>query len=183
MKLCIPTSDEKGYEAEAHDHLGSAPWFTFIDLDSNEIKVVANPDCHHRPGSCHHVPLLLAHHTDVVACKTVGHRSFEALNEAGIGVLAPVSGTVARIVDAVRAGEVNRLTADKARRGGLHRHRDDAGHERGGRHTGTEPGGHGRRQGGRREQRRGRPGGPGGGGRQRRGGPGQPAAGRPRRDR
>jgi len=127
MKICIPTTDETGYESEAHDHLGSAPFFAVIDTDSSELKVVKNPDCHDRPGSCHHIPLLQAHHVDVVACKAVGHRSFEALNEAGIGVLAPVSGTVRKIVDAIGAGEVSRLSADQARRGGLDGHRGNNG--------------------------------------------------------
>lgn len=184
MRICIPTVDERGYESEAHDHLGSAPFFTVVDMDSDEIKIVRNPDCHHHPGTCHHVPLLLAQHVDLVACKAVGHRSFEALNEAGIGVLAPVTGTVARVLETIRSGNVSRLSADEARRGGLHGRHGGAGHGRHGIHGEADAGHQGRGQGVRRDQHRRRLGAAGGGQRQRQGGGGphgrrQGAPGRP----
>ena len=146
MRICIPTTDETGYESEAHDHLGSAPFFAVIDTDSSELKVVKNPDCHDRPGSCHHIPIFQAQKIDAVACEAVGHRSFAALEEAGIAVFAPVSGTVRKIVNAIGAGEVSRLSADQARRGGLDGHRRDEGGRHGHRRE-PRSGGHDHRHG------------------------------------
>ena len=155
MRICIPTRDERGYESEAHDHLGSAPFFTAVDTESGELKVVRNPDCHDRPGSCHHIPIFQAQKIDAVACEAVGHRSFAALEEAGIAVFAPVSGTVRKIVDAIGAGEVSRPSAGQARRGGLDGHRGNNGRGQHGPNRERGGGRHGDRQGARRNQHRG----------------------------
>ena len=44
MKLCIPTRTDEGLEATSTGHFGSAPYFTLVDTESEELTTLANPD-------------------------------------------------------------------------------------------------------------------------------------------
>jgi predicted Fe-Mo cluster-binding NifX family protein len=91
MKICVPTKNDRGPASEAFDHFGDAPFFAIADVDTGEIKVVRNPECHDEPHACHHVSLLQAHAVQAVACEGIGRRAFAGLREAGIDVIVPAS--------------------------------------------------------------------------------------------
>ena len=135
MKICIPTKDDLGLESRVYDHFGSAPFFAMMDADSGRLDVVHNTDLDHRHHSCHHIDGLKTHNVDVVVCSGVGRRAFAALQEAGIDVLVPEHATVADIVSTVRAGEVHRLSPDRACGGGRQGHGHGAGVGHGNCHT------------------------------------------------
>jgi len=120
MKICIPTQDDRGMESRLFDHFGSAPFFAMVNVDNGRLDVVNNLESDPGSHSCHNVDRLTAHDVDVVVCKGVGRRAFAALNLAGIDVWSPEQGTVGEILEAVRAGQVRRLTADDACGGGRH---------------------------------------------------------------
>jgi len=123
MKICIPTQDDLGLDSTAFTHFGSAPFFTLVDIESGGLKVVRNPECHENHSSCHHVPLLQAHAVEAVVCEGIGRRAAAGLREAAIDVLVSAGPTVSEIVNTVKAGKADRLSADDACGGGRRRHR------------------------------------------------------------
>jgi predicted Fe-Mo cluster-binding NifX family protein len=133
MKICIPTEDDRGLESTASRHFGSAPFFTMADTDSGGIEVVRNPDCHHGPQSCHHIPILRAHRVDGVVCNAIGRRAHSAMADAGIDILAAGDGTVSQILATVSQGDPRRLSIEETCGGGRrhghgHRHGPCRGH-------------------------------------------------------
>lgn len=135
MKICIPTSNDRGPDSESSGRFGDAPFFAIADVDTGEVRVVRNPECHVDPHVCHHVSLLAAHTVQAVVCEGIGRRVAAGLHEAGIDVLVPARGTVADIVGIVRAGKARSLSADEARgRWRPHEHPGGAGHGYGHRH-------------------------------------------------
>lgn len=118
MKICIPTQDDLGLESQLFGHFGSAPFFTIVQVDDGDLQVVRNSGLHSHPGSCHHVDELRANGIDAIACAGIGRRAFVGLQEAGIDVLLPEHGTVDKIVEAVRLGQLRKLSPDEVCGGG-----------------------------------------------------------------
>jgi predicted Fe-Mo cluster-binding NifX family protein len=135
MKICIPTETNRLFESKVHSHFGTAPFFTFVDTDTQSLRSVPNPDCHGHHGACHHVQVLAAHDVEAVVCGGIGRRATAGLREAGIEVLAASAETVADIVAAVRDGRALPLSEHDICGGGHHRHGDSSecaqGHGRG----------------------------------------------------
>jgi predicted Fe-Mo cluster-binding NifX family protein len=114
MNICIPTRNDRRLEAEVSEHFGRAPFYTIVDLETDRLEVVANSGSPHGQHSCHHVDWMADRGVDAVICQGVGRRALVTLREAGISVYGPVEGTVADIVRALRAGEVDGLSAEQA---------------------------------------------------------------------
>jgi predicted Fe-Mo cluster-binding NifX family protein len=110
MKLCIPTDSDLGMDARVASHFGTAPFFTMVDLGTDEVRPIRNPSCGHHPGECHHVDILQAHHVQVLCCAGIGRHALEGVERAGIRVLAPTQSTVREIAEAIRRGEVEPMT-------------------------------------------------------------------------
>jgi CO dehydrogenase nickel-insertion accessory protein CooC1/predicted Fe-Mo cluster-binding NifX family protein len=94
-----------------------------IDTAIGHLRVVPNPECHHDAGSCHHVAILRAHDIEAVVCETIGRRAFTGLRAAGLDVFKPTGDSVAEIVQAARAGELHKFSADEVGGGGRRGHR------------------------------------------------------------
>ncbi len=124
MKICIPTANNQGLEATVFHHFGSAPFFTMVDTGTGQSKIVRNPACGDRPHMCHHIDILKAHGVQAVACSTLGRRAMTALREAGVDVLGPVQGDVAKVLETVERGEVSTMvdTSCGCGDGGGHHH-------------------------------------------------------------
>jgi predicted Fe-Mo cluster-binding NifX family protein len=131
MKICIPTKDDRGLEAEPFGHFGSAPFFTLVDTETGEIEVVANSNPHHRHGTCYPMSQLREHDPDAIVCRGVGRRAFASLQSEGVDVMVASEGTVADILVAIREGALGPMTADEACHG---RHRHHHRHHHGHRH-------------------------------------------------
>ena len=104
MKICIPTIDDRGFDSTVSDHFGRAPFFAMVDLAGGEPRFVPNPACHQHAGSCHHAPLLKAHHVDAAVGRGIGRGAAAGLGAAGIAVLVAGSSTVSGVLDEVRRG-------------------------------------------------------------------------------
>ncbi len=120
MKICIPTTDDRGLAASATGHFGHAPYFTLIDTEDGGLQVIRNPGCHQHPQECHHLDVLAPHDVDAVACEGMGRKAVGALRAAGIEVLTPARGTVAEIVATACAGGLRPLTLEAACKGAGH---------------------------------------------------------------
>jgi predicted Fe-Mo cluster-binding NifX family protein len=133
MKLCIPTKDDRGSEAEPFGHFGSAPFFTLVDTDTGEIEVVPNSNPHHRHGTCHPMSQLRDRELDAIVCRGIGRRAFASLESEGIQVMVASEGNVADILVAIREGALLPLTAEEACHG-RHGHGHGHGHHHRHRH-------------------------------------------------
>lgn len=135
MKICIPTTDDRGLGSEVYDHFGSARFFTIVDVDDDRVEVVRNPECHDHPHSCHHIDILKAHGITAVVCRGVGRRAHSALQDAEIEVLVARHRAVADLISAFKAHELHPLSFGEACGGGR---RGGHGHQHG-RVRGYEP--------------------------------------------
>lgn len=119
MRICIPTVDDRGMEAQPSDHFGSAPYFTVVDTDSGKCEALTNGG-HGHGGSCTPLALLGPARVEAVACRGMGQGARAALEHAGVQVLVAEGARVAEIVEALRRGELRRLAPDQACGGHQH---------------------------------------------------------------
>jgi predicted Fe-Mo cluster-binding NifX family protein len=111
------------------DHFGGSPFYVVVDTETAGIEVVSGKGCRGGGSSGHHVGQLSAHGVQAVACRGMGRRAFAAMRAAGFEVFRTERGTVAEVIEAVRDGQLSRLTEDQACGGGRH-HRDRHHHSR-----------------------------------------------------
>ena len=134
MRLCIPTISDAGLESRLSPHFGSAPFFTFVDTDSGEVRAEPNDHAGHEPGRCTPTKGLEGRSLDAVVCRGLGLRALRALSGAGIPVLATESWSVSQALVDVRGGTARPLTAEEAC-AGEHHHRDHHHHHGHGHHA------------------------------------------------
>lgn len=114
MKLCVPTIGNGGLSEKVNDHFGSAPYFTLIDLDSNEVEIISNQNEHHTHGSCHPTQALEGKNVEAVVCNGMGRRAIQILNMEGLKVYIAEGNTVQDVVGAYKNGQLSELTPDQA---------------------------------------------------------------------
>jgi len=142
MNICIPTMDDRGLEGMPSDHFGSAPFFTFVDTETEEYEVVRNGGASHVHGACQPLKFLGTRPVDAIVCRGLGRRAFSRLSEVGIQVFVTLEKDAEETVAALKDGRLLPLTAE----GACHGH-DHGGHGHGG-HT-AKPGSPGQRPRGR----------------------------------
>jgi predicted Fe-Mo cluster-binding NifX family protein len=106
-------------------HFGSAPFFTLVDAESNEVEVVANVRQGDRiHGGCSPLGQLQPQPIDLVVCQGIGRGALMGLQERGIRVLISDSEAEQRVQDilvALRDGRLEEASTQSACRGGPHR--------------------------------------------------------------
>lgn len=132
MRLCIPTTDDRGLGGRISDHFGSAPYFTLVESETGEAKVVRNLHGDHEPGTCHSAEALRAFGVGAVVCRGLGRRAFGRLRSMGLPVYVTDDVDASRVLEAFRAGSLSRLSSEAACHGGRHHH--GGGHHHGGQH-------------------------------------------------
>ncbi|MBZ0268656.1 NifB/NifX family molybdenum-iron cluster-binding protein [bacterium] len=114
MRICIPTSDGRGLDADTYGHVGGAPFYTIVDTDSDQVEVVRNHDRHeHGHGGCGPGAHIRGYDVDAVTCSDIGRRAFSSLEKAGIAVFLANEGTAREIVTAAREERLRPLSADE----------------------------------------------------------------------
>jgi len=114
MKICLPTTGNKGLEETVHDHFGSAGFFTIYDTDARSVQVIANDNSHHAHGACQPLGMISGLGVDAVLTSGMGRRAVQLLNEGGVKVFLLDGDTVQQAVDKFAAGELTELTFDNA---------------------------------------------------------------------
>ena len=114
MKICIPTTTQKGKTAQVHEHFGSAPFFTVCDTEKDTVEIIDNSNQHHSHGMCHPMSSLAGKGIDAVVTGGMGARAVQKLNEGGIKVYRAVPGTVEDIVKQFLTGNLQELTISNA---------------------------------------------------------------------
>jgi len=118
MRICVPTVDNGGLEARPNDHFGSAPYFTLVDTETDEVRVIANPGAEHEHGQCRPLRWLKPEGLDAVVCRGMGRGALANLQREGIDVFVSPQPFVSEAVEAVIKGKATRLSSDDACRGG-----------------------------------------------------------------
>jgi predicted Fe-Mo cluster-binding NifX family protein len=124
MKICVPTNDEGGLQAEVCGHFGSAPFFTLVETESGDVEVVENVGEGERThGGCSPLGRLRSHSIDLMVCQGIGRGALMGLQERGIRVLVSDSEEEQRvqyILVALRDGRLEEASTRNACQGGAH---------------------------------------------------------------
>jgi predicted Fe-Mo cluster-binding NifX family protein len=118
MKLCIPTDDDRGLAGRLSSHFGSAPYFTLVDSETGEAKVVSNLHGDHEPGTCQSAEALRGYGVGAVVCRGLGRRAYGRLRNMGLPVFVTEAEAPGEALEEFRAGRLARLTAESACHGG-----------------------------------------------------------------
>lgn len=114
MKICVPTTGNKGLEEKVYEHFGSAPFFTVVETDTGAVEVIDNQNQHHSHGSCHPMLSLTGRGIDAVVTGGMGRRAIEMLNEGNVKVYQATGDTVSRIVKEYQNRKLKELSPDTA---------------------------------------------------------------------
>ncbi len=117
MLACIPTRGNAGLEDTVNEHFGSAPYFTLLDTETNEVQILENRNAHHDHGTCHPMNQLAHHKIDCVVCTGMGRRAIEALNAEGIRTFHSPSEKVSEVVTKLRSNALTVMDPLTACRG------------------------------------------------------------------
>jgi len=111
MRLCIPTLDDRGLQSSLSDQFGKAPFFTLVDTESRQFKVVINEDLAHEEGGCDPLRCLESERIDLVVCQGLGQRVVTRLSEAGIPFFITWKPDVGAILAAHQAGQLGQVAS------------------------------------------------------------------------
>ena len=142
MRICIPTMDDRGKEGMPSDHFGSAPFFTFVDTETETYEAVRNGGSSHVHGACQPLKFLGTRPVDAVVCRGLGRRAFSRLADAGVQVFVTLEKNAEDTVAAMKDGRLRPLASEEACHGHDHGGHDHGGHSHGHSH-GSGGGGRG----------------------------------------
>ena len=80
MKIAFPVVKNKGLDSKVHGHFGSAPFFVFVDLDTDTTEVFDNPDKDHEHGACNPMAALGGRRVDGGVVGGIGGGALKKLN-------------------------------------------------------------------------------------------------------
>jgi len=126
MKICIPTMGENGLDNQVGEHFGRVPTYTIVDLDTNEVKVIANTS-EHMGGQGYPPEIMAREGVNAMVCRGLGRRAIMMFEELGIDVYIGASGTVKDVIDAFKQDRLQKANIDNAC--GQHAFRDEHHHE------------------------------------------------------
>jgi len=123
MIVCFPTQDSAGFSAVLFGHFGSAPFFTIVNSETNEVETISNRNEHHQHGNCTPMQSLQGKNIGAIICRGMGRRAVQALNDAGIMVYIGEGNTVEYSLQKFRDNQLTPLTVDGVCQGhGHHGH-------------------------------------------------------------
>jgi predicted Fe-Mo cluster-binding NifX family protein len=122
MNLCIPVIEDQGIESRICDHFGSAPCFLIVETESELCRSIPNRNQHHDHGMCRPLASLGGEALDGIVVAGIGMGALGKLRLAGIQVFRAQHATVAEMLTAFKAGQLQPMTPKAACRnhGGIH---------------------------------------------------------------
>jgi len=106
MKIAFPVVENNGFDSIVHGHFGSAPFFVFVDLDTDTVEAFENPDQDHDHGACNPMSALGGRRVDGVVVGGIGGGALKKLNADGITVYRAVEGTVRENSRMIKSGNL-----------------------------------------------------------------------------
>lgn len=122
MRVCIPTSENRGQQSVACGHFGSAPYFVVFDTDTRQTESINNGALHREHGACLPTAILGGERVDAVVVGGIGGRALDRLSRMGIKAYKSMGGTVAENLSALQAGKLSEMSSQHACSG--HGHHD-----------------------------------------------------------
>jgi predicted Fe-Mo cluster-binding NifX family protein len=116
MKICI-TSDGQGLDAQVNPNFGRAPYFLFVDPETEAAEAVENNPGAHGAG-VQAAELVAGKKVSVVLTGNIGPNAYQGLLAAGIEIYTGAQGSVKDALGDYRAGRLNRAEGPT---GGGHR--------------------------------------------------------------
>jgi predicted Fe-Mo cluster-binding NifX family protein len=113
MKVCIPSIGNKGLGDLVGEHFGRVPFYTIVDLDTNEVKVIPNTS-QHMGGMGYAPEIMLKEKVDTMICTDLGRRAISMFENFGIGVYIGATGFVRDAVEAFNQGKLKRAMIEDA---------------------------------------------------------------------
>lgn len=106
MRIAFPVVEDKGLDSAVHGHFGSAPYFVFVDLDTDAVETYANPDQDHQHGACNPMAALGGRKVDGVVVGGIGGGALKKLNTDGVTVYRAIEGTVGENARMIKSGKL-----------------------------------------------------------------------------
>jgi predicted Fe-Mo cluster-binding NifX family protein len=124
MRIAFASEDKLGLKGEVSAHFGRCPYYTFLEVDGNEVKnwqVIDNPyHDNHVPGK---VPEFIhSQKADVMIAGGMGPRAIEFFDGFGIEAVTGAFGRIEDVLAAYLSGELRGAGACK------HDHEESCGH-------------------------------------------------------
>lgn len=106
MLIGIPSMGNRGLNETVGEHFGRVPFYTIINTESDEIRVIPNSS-EHMGGSGYPAELLSNEGVEAMICGGIGRRAISIFDDKGIRVYAGARGTIAETVEAFRSGKLS----------------------------------------------------------------------------
>ncbi|MFW5998811.1 MAG: NifB/NifX family molybdenum-iron cluster-binding protein [Bacillota bacterium] len=111
MKLAITASSDQGLEASVDSRFGRAPYFTIVEVDTMETKVIKNSASSAGSGAGVSASQQLAEEeVDGVIAGNFGPKAFTSLQAGELKLYSYSGGTVAEAIDEFKRGTLNELS-------------------------------------------------------------------------
>jgi len=106
MKIAFPIAEDGGLDSPINEQFGTAKKFMIVDLDTKNIKVVANQKLMDGKSSCKTGVFDKETAVDVVVTNCIGDGSLRVLNTAKIKVYAAKEKTIAKNLELMEKDEL-----------------------------------------------------------------------------
>ena len=107
MKICIPTIGDRGLDDIVGEHFGRVPTYTIIDLDTDQVRIIANTS-HHMGGTGDPPEILAKEGVKIMVCRGLGRRAISLFHQLGIDVFIGANGTVREAIQAFNDGTLKK---------------------------------------------------------------------------
>ncbi len=117
MKIIIPSSSNKGLEAEIDSKFGRATYFAVIDSDDMSIEFVKNDSASQASGAGVGAAQLCADRgADIIIANDFGPKAFYALDSAGIEMYSVSSeDNLNSAIKSLQSGSLTKVTGPTSR--------------------------------------------------------------------
>jgi predicted Fe-Mo cluster-binding NifX family protein len=122
MRVCLPTTGDRGMKETVYNHFGSAGFFTIYDTELETLSVLKNGNEHHQHGQCNPLAQIAQYNVDAVLTNGMGKRAVQKLNDGGVKVFLVDGETVEEALQKFQSEELSELTMDSACGGHSHAH-------------------------------------------------------------
>jgi predicted Fe-Mo cluster-binding NifX family protein len=110
MKICVPTQDQNGLKAMIGEHFGRVPFYTYVDTESQKVKIMDNTGVHGATPGAPPAELIANEGADAVLCAGLGRRAIMIFEGYGIHVFIGAQGTVEDAIGAYQKGVLSEAT-------------------------------------------------------------------------
>jgi len=110
MRIVISSQENTGLESQVSHHFGRCPYFTLIDEDQGEIKLVRSIEnpyfAQHTPGQ---VPEFISNQdANVMISGGMGRRAIDFFQQLGVETATGAAGSVEQTLQRYLSGELPR---------------------------------------------------------------------------